>query len=361
MEINYKSLAYKIFCWGFFILCAVLFFRYLFPYLFPFIISWAIGYAVYPVAIKLSKRTKISRRICSFALVSFLLILILSIIFLVCNRLIYEIQNLFDYLTDNSDRIAKFIEDAVAFFDNVVDDLPFLSGLQNSELAESIRKNINSLIGNVWESFLDGIGSALPDLAGSIVTALPNILLVSLMVTIASFYFAIDIDSVNRKLKELLPQKWGELLKSVKSRAIDGVVKYLKSYFVIFSITFIELLIGFLILGIDYSFVLAILIAVLDILPVLGTAVVLAPWGILLLLMKNYFLGVGMLILLLIISIVRQIIEPKILGDSFGVHPLVSLITLYIGLKLFGVVGMVLLPMIVMIVLSETTKSFKAK
>ena len=127
------------------------------------------------------------------------------------------------------------------------------------------------------------------------------------------------------------------------------------------SITFIELFVGFLILGIDYSFVLAILIAVLDILPVLGTAVVLAPWGIILLLMKNYFLGVGMLILLLIISIVRQIIEPKILGDSFGVHPLVSLITLYIGLKLFGVVGMVLLPMIVMIVLSETTKSFKAK
>ena len=241
MEINYKSLAYKIFCWGFFILCALLFFRYLFPYLFPFIISWVIGYAVYPVAIKLSKRTKISRRICSFALVSFLLILILSIIFLVCNRLIYEIQNLFDYLTDNSDKIAKYIEDAVAFFDNVVDDLPFLSGLQNSELAESIRKNINSLIGNVWESFLDGIGSALPDLAGSIVTALPNILLVSLMVTIASFYFAIDIDSVNRKLKELLPQKWGSLLKSAKSRAIDGVVRYLKSYFVIFSITFIEL------------------------------------------------------------------------------------------------------------------------
>jgi predicted PurR-regulated permease PerM len=121
----------------------------------------------------------------------------------------------------------------------------------------------------------------------------------------------------------------------------------------IFCITFAELFVGFLILGVNYSFVLAFLISIIDFLPVFGTGVILLPWGIVLLLMKNYFLGIGILLLLTIMAVVRQVIEPKIVGKSLGVHPILSLVTLYVGFQLFGIVGMIFLPIVSIIFLSK--------
>jgi predicted PurR-regulated permease PerM len=98
------------------------------------------------------------------------------------------------------------------------------------------------------------------------------------------------------------------------------------------------------VLGIDYAFVLAILIAFVDFLPVFGTGAVLVPWGIILLLMKNYFLGVGIIIIFVLMTIIRQIIEPKIVGKSLGVPPLMTLAAMYTGFSLCGFGGLFLFP-----------------
>lgn len=352
MELDYKSLAYKIFCWSFFALCGFLFFKYLFVYLFPFVISWAVGYAVYPIAIKMSKRTKISRRVCSFVIVFVILVLVLSVLFLICNRLVYEIQNLFDYLSENGDKIGEYVEKVFNFINGITNRIPILSDLQNTEIAEKIEGNINSIIESIWGSLLESLGSAVPDFAGHIVTALPNILFVSLLSVIASFYFALDVDVIHLKIKKYIPSAIKKQLGVFKKALKGGFVRFLKAYCIIFSITFLELFFGFLILGIDYAFVLALVVALLDIMPVLGTGIVLAPWGVALIVTGNYFLGAGILILLIAITVVRQVIEPKIIGDSFGIHPLVGLITVYLGLRLFGIVGMIMLPIIAMIVFS---------
>ena len=184
-------------------------------------------------------------------------------------------------------------------------------------------------------------------------STLPNILLVSLVTIIACFYFALDLDIVNDKIKEFLPNKIVNILSSFKRRFVSGFKKYLKAYLLIFYITFAELFVGFLILGVNYPFVLAFLISIIDFLPVFGTGVVLLPWGIVLLLMKNYFLGICILLLLIIMTVVRQVIEPKIVGKSLGVHPILSLVTLYVGFQLFGIVGMIFLPIVTIIFLSK--------
>lgn len=357
MEIDYRSLAYKIFCWGFFVLCAILFFKYLFVYLIPFVVAWGVGYAVYPVACKLSRRTKISRRFCSFALVFIILILILSILFLLCNRIVYEVQNLFEHITQNSAKIEEYMQSVFDFVNGITNNIPILSGLQNTEIAESIRENINSILESIWDALLKSMGSAVPDLAGHIVTALPGVLLVGLLSIVASFYFALDVDLINFKIKKYIPEGIKKYILGFKNALKGGVVRFFRAYIVIFFITFLELFAGFLILGIDYAFVLALLIALMDILPLLGTGLVLAPWGVVLILMKNYFLGIGILLLLIIITVVRQVIEPKILGDSFGVHPLVSLISVYLGFKLFGIVGMILFPVFAMLLISGDKKA----
>ncbi|MBO5716424.1 MAG: sporulation integral membrane protein YtvI [Clostridia bacterium] len=352
-KINYRELTFKLFCWGFISVLGLLFFKYLFGYTIPFLIAWGVAYLVYPIANKLSAKIKISRKICSFLVVLLLLILILTLIFLAVNRLFYEIQNLLQYLTDNGEVIAKQFEN---FFDSafsIGQKLPIINKLQDAELVKEITENINLFIEGVWKKLINALSSAVPDFAANVVMVLPNIFLVALVTVIACFYFAIDIEAVNSKISSLLPKWVGLYLQKLKKKAAFGLKRYFKAYLILFLITFAELFVGFLILGVDYSFVLAILISFVDFLPVFGTPAVLLPWGIVLLFMKEYFMGIGMLVLSSIIMIVRQAIEPKILGKNLGVHPLVTLITLYVGFELFGIFGMIFLPIIVLILFSK--------
>ena len=358
---DYKSLAAKLFCWCVLAILGVVFFKYFFSYITPFIIAWGIAYSIYPLAKRISSKTKISRKICSFILVLFILILILSLLFLIGNRLLYEIQNLVAYLTDNSENIAAYFENVLNHLKTIGEKLPIINSLQNTGLSQNIRENINILINNVWQSVLERLGSAVPDVASGIVVALPNILLVSLVTVIACFYFAVDIDVVNEKIKEFLPNRIVEYLLKLKHKIGIGLKKYLKAYCIIFAVTFVQLLIGFWILDVDYAFVLAILIAFIDFLPVFGTGAVLVPWGMIALLMKNFFLGVGIIILFVIMTVIRQIIEPKIVGKSLGVHPIITLITIYLGYKLFGLLGMVLLPIATLIIFAKDEKGNEAK
>ena len=209
------------------------------------------------------------------------------------------------------------------------------------------------MISSVWDSLIKALGSAVPDLAAGIVTSLPSLLLSGLITIISCFYFAMDVDLINKKMKGILPAKAVEYLSKIKRRLGNGFKKYIKAYVLIFLITFAELFLGFWILKLDYAFVLALLIAFLDFLPLIGTGAILLPWGIVLLLMNNLFQGMGILIIFAITTIVRQIIEPKIVGDSLGVHPLITLVSIYLGYRIFGFLGMVLAPMIVLLLLSK--------
>lgn len=356
-KLDYKGLAAKLFCWGMFALIGILFFKYLFSYTVPFLVAWGIAYAIYPFAKRISKKTKISRKFCSFVIALIILMIVVSLVFLIGNRILYEIQNLVEYLTENSNEIAKYFEQIFEFFNSLSQRLPILNNLQNTGFSENITENINMFLSNIWESMLERLGSAVPEVARKTVMALPNILLVTLITVIACFYFAVDIENINDKIKHLLPQKVYEISIKIKSRLINGFKKYLKAYCILFVITFVELLIGFLVLGIDYAVVLALLISFIDFLPVFGTGAVLVPWGIILLLMKNYFLGVGIIIIFTVMTIVRQVIEPKIVGKSLGVHPILTLITIYLGYKLFGLAGMIFLPIVTLIIFSKDEES----
>ena len=113
----------------------------------------------------------------------------------------------------------------------------------------------------------------------------------------------------------------------------------------IFGITFIELALGFAFLGIPHGIFLAALIAVVDILPVLGTGTVLVPWGFITLFLGDYGLGIGILLLYLVITIVRNTIEPKLVGKQIGLHPVVTFAGMLLGLKYFGFLGMFGIPL----------------
>ena len=138
------------------------------------------------------------------------------------------------------------------------------------------------------------------------------------------------------------------------------VTKYIKAYLILLLITFAQLYVGFLIVRFDNAFVLALIVALVDTLPILGAATVLVPWGIIVLLGGNYFLGIVLLALALITYLTRQFAEPKILSKQMNVHPLFALITMYAGLKLAGLGGMIIGPFLAFII-KTLYESFKNK
>jgi len=142
---------------------------------------------------------------------------------------------------------------------------------------------------------------------------------------------------------------------------IDGLMKnvfsalgaYIRAQLILICITFFELSIGFLVIGgkvADYALLLALIISIIDAIPILGTGVVLIPWGVLSLLSGDIRLGIMLIILYLICLLVRQLTEPRLVAHRIGIHPLPILMVMYIGLRFFGLFGMILGPVLALVV-----------
>ena len=134
---------------------------------------------------------------------------------------------------------------------------------------------------------------------------------------------------------------------------INGLVKslggYLKAQGIMISITFLELFIFFSVYGMKYSLILAITIAIIDALPILGTGTVLIPWSIFNLALGNYKLAIFLIILYFFVLVVRQLIEPRVVASQIGVYPLLTLLAMYTGVKLIGLFGVIVGPIVLII------------
>lgn len=134
------------------------------------------------------------------------------------------------------------------------------------------------------------------------------------------------------------------IITGLKENVLGTLGKFLRAYTLIISITFLELSTGFWIIGIPNAVLFGLVVAIIDIMPILGTGAVLIPWSVVALIMGNTKVGLGMLFLYIIITVVRQVLEPKIVGQQIGLHPLVTLILMYVGAQLMGVLGLFALP-----------------
>ena len=188
----------------------------------------------------------------------------------------------------------------------------------------------------------------------SVVKNIPSVLIGVVIGVVAWIFFTKDYRYIVNFIKLQLPDSKKNLLSDFKQIFSDTVLKMIKAYALIMFITFCELFIGFTILNAigvsnnSYAAIIAAGIAIFDILPVAGSGGILIPWMIISLIMGNVGQAIGLLVIYIVISVIRQYIEPKIVGTSLGVHPIVTLAGLYFGLKLFGFMGMFIVPITVM-------------
>ncbi len=315
-----------------------LFFKYLLSPLIPFIIAWVGAMLLRPAIDKVCRRTKIPRKIVAFFCVGFVFTLVFSLIGIFFVRISAEIKEISSSLMDDT---AGIIGEVFYFAER----LPFLKNMEDTETAARLKGALTEMVG----SALTSVCAKIPDAVMSFASCLPDILLFAITLILAAFYLGADVGSLNSRIVKFYPEEKRYRIFEAKEKLLSASMKYVKAYLIILTMTFGELLIGFYILKIPYALTLSSVIAIIDILPVLGVGTVLIPWGIVLLILGNTHKAAGIFILYGIIWVIRQISEPRIVGKSVGVHPLLTLVAMYVGYSLMGLGGLFVFPIAVMI------------
>jgi sporulation integral membrane protein YtvI len=182
---------------------------------------------------------------------------------------------------------------------------------------------------------------------------LPGILVFLGISTVATFLIIKDRALIRTFVIDVLPSPSRAKSRNVITELLKALSGFLKAYSILITITAVITLVSLKILGVEYAFILGILVGIMDILPVLGPGAIMVPWIIWEFIVGNTSMGVSLLVVYTIITVVRQFLEPQIVGDSIGLHPLATLISLYVGLQLGGVTGMIMGPVLVVILIAS--------
>lgn len=343
-QAKYKDFLVKFAYWAAIILIAVLFIKYLLGPLTPFIIALAIALPMQSLARKITQKLKINKK--------FLTVLLVVLCYLlIAGLLVLAVFGVASFIADWATMLPDYFSDTIQ---------PWATELVNNTLDKldrinpEIRANIEQSLPDVMSTFSSSIMNLSVTVLGwvsAIGAGLPNFLLATVICIIASIFFAIDYDGISNAVLGVMPDKAQAVVRTAK-RALGVILgKYLKSYVIIFFMTFAEIALGLVIIGFDNAVVIALLIALFDILPIVGSGLVLAPWAIIKLLQGEIGLGIGLAILWGVVIVVRQIAEPKIVGKQVGLHPLATLLCLWVGLKIGGGIGMFALPISLLILL----------
>jgi len=313
-----------------FILIFFLFWRYILPYILPFIIAYILSLFSRPILRRLDI-LGISRTFSSLLCTFFLFFGIGSLIF-------YISKGLFIQLLDFTSAFLESPDDYIEPFTKII-----------SSLYEKYPKifylvDIESLKSSFLERLMNYAGAFLERTAHFALNT-PNILLF-LFATVFSTYYFIKSYGKGGKIISAFPKSVGAVVYYFKTLFVKYLKNYLFSMVIMLIIVFFLLLLGFMIMDFKYSAVLSFGVAIVDMLPVLGVGTFLIPLSIYYFIVGNYFRGVGLLVLYILILSVRQTVEPRIIGKKVGLSPLITLISVYVGFRAFGIMGLIFAPFI---------------
>ena len=333
--INYLSMIILLLACIFILPKLILFFM-------PFIVAWIIALMANPLVRFLEKKMKIKRKAGSVVVI----ILTLAVLILACYGIISLIVTEASGLISNTPYIWSKINQSIASIDAGL-------GRITGKLPQSFRFNMTDVGEKISEGLTEwarAIGEGLAENATDSVKNIPMLLVEIIMGVLASYSFVAERDNISATMEQIFPESIKNRWKLVADTMRSAVGGYFKAQFKIMGFVYIVLLVGFLVLGIQYSVLIAFLVALLDFLPFFGTGAVMWPWAVIAVVQKDYKLAIGMMIVWGISQLIRQVIQPKLLGDSVGMPPIPTLFLLYFGFRISGAIGLIVAVPIGMIV-----------
>lgn len=314
------------------------------PVLFlPFILAIIIAVLIEPIVEWFEKNIRLPR---SWSAVFSLFIVLGSFILLlnvIISIIMNEISALYKSLVGQSDQLLNRIMQSIA-------------DIQLFYLQLNMPPQVQQTIQDALQKALLATEGLMNDLINgllSIITALPTFFIFLVIATVATYFIVKDRRQIRAAVLDPLSSQARSKTRDVFAGLLKALTGFLKAYAILISITAMITLVSLKILGVDYVLMIALLVGLFDILPILGPGTIFIPWVIWEFMSGRAGMGISLLIVYIIISAVRQFLEPKIVGDNIGLHPLLTLISLYVGLQLGGLVGMILGPIIAVIIIAS--------
>ena len=313
-------------------------------YFMPFVIGWFLAFIASPLVTWLEQRLKIVKKLGSAITIILVLGACVGVIYFAVSRIWAEIASLIQNFPEMyEDLEAGFMEIGVKG-EQLFARLP--QGVQNGwqAMMQNLDQTMGKLIGEMSEPTME--------VAGSVAKRIPSIFVATIVTFVSAYFFIAQREEIIIWAKKISPKPIVSRMTMVMDNLKYAVGGYFKAQFKIMAVVFLMLLAGFSLIGVHFSILLALGIAFLDFLPFFGTGTALIPWAVYKFLVGNYRMAIALLILYAVTQIVRQLIQPKLVGDSMGLNPLLTLVLLYIGYKLGSVLGMIFAVPIGMIVVN---------
>lgn len=337
--------------------------KYALGIVWPFVVAFFLAMLLQRPVNFLSTKTPLKRGISSVIMVLFVLVIVGSILGLIIGRIVIELKGFFDYL------LIK-MEDAPAFVDQIQawlsDTFSFLPKSLHESIMTATENFLNRLMGIEAKASADAIQAESSGIDFSLLSSplgavwgtakqIPMIAVGVLVCVVSCCFMTTDYRTLRDMILSQLSQKRQSAVIRTKQVTFSTLGKMGKAYSIILFVTFMEMLLGLSFLKLihvydsGYIFAIAFITAVVDIIPVLGTGTILIPWALWSLFTGDVGLGIGLLVVYAIISVIRQVIEPKLVASQLGLPPFVTIMAMYIGSQLFGFIGLFLLPITIML------------
>lgn len=328
--------------WGLSWLLTVI--RYIGVLLFPFIIAWLVAVITRPITHFFVQKLRFPRSLAVLMMMLVLLALLFCMGWIVVAVLSDVVSDLSHYLGD----IETYASDLVAFVTN---------------LYQSLELNIESLQ-EFWPRIQDTLGDWATDGVNAIfsfVKATPGWIFIIFIAIIATFYWCREELRIRDRLVRIFPKKTRPRLIDAYDNISSVLGGYVRAQVLLISITLVICVIGFTVIGADSPVAMGLFAGVMDIIPVLGPGTLIVPWAIWSFITGKIGMGVGLLVIYAVTTITRNIIEPKVVGDRVGLHPLLTLAAIFVGMRVFGIVGLILGPVVMALMMAIIRNNRKYK
>lgn len=318
---------------GIFIVIYTLFFALFFStisYTLPFVLGIIIAIITIPLTRFLKCKLKLSNGLASLASTLFVFIVLFLIITTIIIKITAEIKLLLISMPNIyiiSERLQNYISDLRIYYDQI-----------DPSIIEKVQSQLSTFISSGYDLVVNILKKGL-----SLAIGLPIVMMIIFITLIATFFFTRDLPEFRIKFLRIFSSEGSDKVRAVWSEAVKMIAGYLKAYSTVVTIGFLETLIGFSIFNVKYALLLSLLASFLDILPILGMASLYFPLAIFYFISKKYLTAILIIILYVVVTIVRQIIEPKLVSSSLGLHPIAVLASIFIGIKAYGFLGMIYL------------------
>jgi sporulation integral membrane protein YtvI len=308
--------------------------KYAVPYFTPFLVALVLAVMIDPTVGELEERFHLPRGVAVAITLVFFLGIAVGLVLFGIGAVVVQLGQLATDLPSQYDRLMLLSEALLARLTAVFKGLPadFVSLTENT---------IRSSLGSIYAGLQALVRTVLDGLAG-----LPSAILVAVISLVGAFFFSRDKKLIGDSLLGLLPSAYRERIVRVNRDIVNSAVGLVKAQLTLVLITLVIIVAGLFILGVRYAWLLGLVAGLLDVLPAVGPATVIVPWAVYCFVTGDPALGAGLLVLIGVVMVFRQIMEPRIVGQRIGLHPLLTLMALYLGLKLLGAAGIVVGPLV---------------